>query len=406
MNSTVSSSADNTTHRCLRIEFVIGSLGAGGAERQLLTILKSLDRSRFEPRLFLQFPGGVLRDELPADVPCEADWEQTQQTWWGRVICRLRLGVWLRRWVLASILKRHQIDIVVDRVYLATLDTAVACWLRPTPRLSWCVCDPAPAMEIERKWPHWIEWRFAAWAYRTATRTLTNSAELACRVRDYFRLSPDQIVVQPNMFDTASLERLSNEPCPIARRPGKTLIVASGRLDGQKSHADLIRAVAEVVRRRGPVVEVWILGDGPLRSELDDLVSTSGLTDLVRFVGVLSNPFPAYRMADLFVLSSRFEGLPNVLIEAVLLGVPAIATNCPCGPREILREGELGALVPVGDVGVMASAIEAFLTSPESWRERAKAARAHAMTCYGLEQRIRSFEQLLTEVTLESAPRD
>jgi len=116
-----------------------------------------------------------------------------------------------------------------------------------------------------------------------------------------------------------------------------------------------------------------ILGDGPERSSLEALVAERGLTGSVDLPGWISNPYPYMAHAGVFVLSSRWEGLPSVLIEALFCGVPVVATDCLSGPREILEGGRYGALVPVGNEDALAAAIERALTGElelppaESW---------------------------------------
>jgi glycosyltransferase involved in cell wall biosynthesis len=117
-----------------------------------------------------------------------------------------------------------------------------------------------------------------------------------------------------------------------------------------------------------------ILGEGPERPTLDSLVRTLGLDDVVSLPGWVSNPYPSMRAAAAYVLSSRWEGLPSVLIEAMYCGPPIVATDCLSGPREILEDGRHGRLVPVGVVETMAQAIDDALAgaiprpAPESWR--------------------------------------
>jgi glycosyltransferase involved in cell wall biosynthesis len=111
---------------------------------------------------------------------------------------------------------------------------------------------------------------------------------------------------------------------------------------------------------------LMILGEGDLRPELERLVGSLGLQARVFMPGFVPNPYAYMAKADLFVLSSRFEGLPTVLIEALACGCRVASCDCPSGPREILKDGELGALVPVGDVEAMSRAIEASLSLPRA----------------------------------------
>jgi glycosyltransferase involved in cell wall biosynthesis len=143
---------------------------------------------------------------------------------------------------------------------------------------------------------------------------------------------------------------------------GPPIVLAAGRLDPAKDFPTLIRAFARVRDvRPGRLV---ILGEGSERPRLEALIADLRLTGAVTLLGFVLNPYPYMGAADLFVLSSRREGLPNSLIEAMALGTPVISTDCPSGPREILENGKWGGLVPVGDVDALATAMIHALDRP------------------------------------------
>ena len=116
-----------------------------------------------------------------------------------------------------------------------------------------------------------------------------------------------------------------------------------------------------------------ILGEGSERKELEQLIKDLDLAKDVLLPGFLPNPYAYMRRCSLFILSSKYEGLPTVLVEALYCGIPVISTDCPSGPREILADGKYGILVPVGDIPSMVQAIQkaldgdAPLSTPESW---------------------------------------
>jgi glycosyltransferase involved in cell wall biosynthesis len=132
-------------------------------------------------------------------------------------------------------------------------------------------------------------------------------------------------------------------------------ILSVGNLKPQKDHESLLRAFAQLPSSIRP--KLIILGDGPLRERLGALIVELGLAGRVEILGFVSDPFPWFRSADLFVLSSRWEGFGNVLVEALECGLPIVSTDCPSGPAEILDRGRYGMLVPVGDVQSLARAI-------------------------------------------------
>lgn len=142
----------------------------------------------------------------------------------------------------------------------------------------------------------------------------------------------------------------------------ETVVVAAGRLAYWKGFEDLIHAMKELNKKRK--ARLIILGDGPLRGELESLILKLGLSNVVSLEGYVENPLKYFVHADVFALSSHVEGLPNVLVEAMMCGCTPVSTDCPTGPREVLQGGKYGFLVPVKDPIAMAAGIEKALESP------------------------------------------
>jgi glycosyltransferase involved in cell wall biosynthesis len=178
-----------------------------------------------------------------------------------------------------------------------------------------------------------------------------------------------RIAVVPNPVPALA----AASPGPAPRPDGRRLIVAMGRLDRQKGFDLLIRAFASVARAR-PDWDVTILGDGPERDALAAQVERAGLSGRVSLPGREPDAMGVLRRADLFVLSSRYEGFPNALCEAMACGLPVVAFDCPSGPAEIVRDGVDGLLVPAEDVAGLASAVSRLAGDPE--RRRAMGGRA------------------------------
>lgn len=372
--------------RRLRLLCYLGSLDPGGAERQVVTLLRHIDRAAFEPILLLAHRQGTLLAEVPDDVP---------------VLCATPDGTawpgmsrWRRVKQMARILEEQRIDVVYDRTYLATLDAAVACWLRPTPRVSAAVADPAVQFRMYAKRPRWLWRRFSRWAYQSATRVLANSEGLRQQLLEYWKLPAEKVVTQPNAYDFEQMETLAATAVPKTD-PRKVLLTV-GRIDADKGHSDLLAALERIVKQPNPPDLLWrIIGTGPSRNDLEQRVRARGMTALVEFAGVVANPFAEYRGADLFCLPSHTEGLPNVLIEALASGTPVLATDCLSGPREILAGGEYGRLVPVQDVAALAQALQDFLREPAIWREQAAKGQAAVRERYDISTVIPRLEGIL-----------
>ena len=151
------------------------------------------------------------------------------------------------------------------------------------------------------------------------------------------------------------------------------VFLAVGRLAPAKDFATLLRAFQRVCRERP--ARLIILGEGPERRRLETIARRLDVADRVSMPGWVANPFAFMNRASVFVISSRYEGLSLVLIEALACGCPAVSTDCPSGPSEILLDGEIGPLVPVGDDATLAAAMERLLDDPpdkETLRARAR----------------------------------
>ena len=152
-----------------------------------------------------------------------------------------------------------------------------------------------------------------------------------------------QPVVTPRLGELAA-QRWSTRGLPTTPVP---LVLGARRLTEQKDFPTLVRAFAKLRRERP--ARLVILGEGRHRARLEALAAELGVAADVALPGFTPNPYAWMARADLFVLSSAWEGSPNVLTEALALGTPSVATDCPSGPREVLDGGRYGPLVPVGD---------------------------------------------------------
>ncbi len=174
----------------------------------------------------------------------------------------------------------------------------------------------------------------------------------------------ERIRVIRNPVITPELETLAAQPLghPWFQPGEPPVILAAGRLQRQKDFPTLLRAFARLVETLD--ARLLILGEGRGRAGLEGLIDTLDLRGRVELAGFQPNPYPFLARARLFALSSAWEGSPNVLTEALALGTPVVATDCPSGPREILEDGRFGPLVPVGDVAALARAMAETLRHP------------------------------------------
>ena len=199
-----------------------------------------------------------------------------------------------------------------------------------------------------------------------------------------------------NPVVTAALGAQMAQPAnhPWMNDGGAPVILSAGRLAGQKDYSTLIKAFARVAASRR--CRLIILGEGGRRKPLERLVKALGLTDRVSLPGWVDNPFALMSRAALFVLSSRHEGLPGVLVQALACGCPCVSTDCPAGPAEILQGGRLGPLVPVGDPVRLAEAMTGVMDQPTD-RQMLREGAAH----FSAERAVSAYERLIMSIIRE-----
>lgn len=208
----------------------------------------------------------------------------------------------------------------------------------------------------------WVLKQLMRFAMRRADALTCVSKDMVDQYRNVFR-SPKHVCVYNIVDDQKSRERMQesvqDEWFEDDTRP---LLVAAGRLAVWKGFSSLIEAMNLGPARSG--ARLIILGDGPLRDDLQAQIERLGLQQSVRLAGYVDNPLKYFSRARIFVLSSLVEGMPNVLVEAMMCGCTPVSTDCPTGPRELLDNGKIGYLVPPKDVQALAAGIMQAMVKP------------------------------------------
>lgn len=181
-------------------------------------------------------------------------------------------------------------------------------------------------------------------------------------------MAPSRVRVVPN---PVSKPHSNSQRCPGVS--SEKIVLAVGTLTHRKGHDLLLRSF-QTCWQRNPDWRLCIVGDGELREDLAGMVRSLGLGEAVDMPGRVADPSSYYNRASIFVLSSRHEGFPNALCEAMAHGLPAVSFDCPSGPRDIVRHGIDGLLVPAGDIQGMASSIFSLMQDPERRRQLASRA--------------------------------
>jgi glycosyltransferase involved in cell wall biosynthesis len=374
------------------------SLGGGGAERFAATLAARLDRGRFRPEVCLATGGGAY--PVPADVPVAELGYRGLRDLPGAVVR------------LARHLRREPPDLVLSNVLSTNCLTGAA--------LSLVRARPAWVARVGNAPEHGDPLLQRLWArrvYPRADRIVANSRGLREGFLRYYpgicRGLGERCRALPNPTDFEEIDRRAAEPLPEALRvrlgddlsAGAARLLWVGRLGPQKRPDLALEALARLRALPGgpgapggPVdARLWICGEGPWRGRLERRAAALGLGGAVRFLGFQENPFALMRAADLLLLTSDFEGLPNALIEAQGLGLPAVATRCDFGPDEVVADGETGVLVPTGDPEATTAATARLLGDPERRRRMGEAAARRARELFGLERVLPHWEALLEE---------
>ncbi len=316
----------------------------GGAQRAMLKLAGGLTGCGYAVDLVLARTDGPFMAEVPATV-------RVVDLRASRTITSLPALVrYLRRErpaALLSVLHANFIAIIAAR--LAGTGTRLVV----SERNMLSVSTQYYASDLRmRLMPH-----LARHLYPWASAVVAVSQGVAEDLVAVIGVPPEQVRVVYNPIVTPEFVEKTRAPLEHPWfEPGEPpVLLAVGRLSAQKDFATLLRAFAQV--RRARPARLLILGEGPEREELEALIAELDLAEAVSLPGYVENPYPYMRRAAAFVLSSKWEGLPGVLIEALYCGVPVVATECHSGPREILADGKYGRLVPVGDTDTLATAL-------------------------------------------------
>jgi glycosyltransferase involved in cell wall biosynthesis len=360
-----------------RIAFCVTDLDAGGAERALVQIVTRLDRRRWEPHVFCLDAGGVLVGELRSagvDVVCL-----------GARRARDFLVVWPLYRQLAALRPAILQTFLFHANVVGRLAGAVA-------RVPVIVSGIRVAEKRSQ---------IRLWLDRATDRLVTRHVCVSQDVADFSvlrgGLPRGKMRVIPNGVD---FERFANAaPADLAQfgvPGGSRVLLFVGRLDPQKGPQQLLEAAAELFPTHADLHLVMV-GDGPLAGELRAWTATRNLASRIHFVGRQDNVAGLLRAADVFVLPSQWEGLPNVVLEAMAAGTPVVATAAE-GVRDLFAQAKAGVVVPLGGEIGLAEALRSALTEIGTLRVAAKSAQQTIRERFTWDRVAAEYEQLYAEL--------
>lgn len=354
----------------------------GGTQTHVLDLLARLDRARYRPVLAALSVHPDLSPRLDAlgveVIDLRLKGALRPATWWAA----LRLAAQARRRGAALI-----------HGFLFQGNILASC----VSRASGIPC--VTSVRNMDLWKTGTQRRISAWAHRRARAVVFNSATVRDHTLRAERIPAGRAVVIPNgVPDPAA----AGSADPAARGPldapdlpprgGGPVAVCVASLRAKKGHRDLLEAFV-AVRRAVPGASLWLAGEGPLRAPLEREAADRGLAGCVSFLGYRSDAQAVARHADVFVLPSLEEGMPNALLEAMALGLPAVATEAG-GTPEVVAEGETGFLVPRGQPARLADRLTALLRDADLRARLGRAARARYTACFTVERMMADYHAL------------
>lgn len=362
-----------------KILFVIGQLGFGGAERQLLYILRNLDRRRFEPLVCVLNPGEVMPEFQSLDVPI------------------INLKRYLPRYDILGLLsflaltRRWRPDLIHS--VLANIFAFIAAQICRVPHLISERNIEPPTCEDKHLLQRWME----PVMFSRAEAIVANSqagAAIAARTK---RARPEKIYVVPNGIDTKVFDNVRGPQAmrrELGLNPDRFTIGIIGSIVGnRKDHETFLRGMQSLSQRCSHKFQIVCVGGGPKLAETRLLARQLGLEDRTWFTGVRTDVPEVLAALDLVVSSSRWEGMPNVIMEAMAGSKPVVATAVG-GTPELVIPGETGLLVPPRDPEALAQACQKMLENPGRALEMGQAGRSRIEKFFSIEKMVRDTENV------------
>ena len=360
----------NKPEKPLRIALAIPGLIGGGAERTVLNLACGLIERGQAVDILLFNKITTLKDEIPAEARLFVLNKEDIDYFRDQILLARRFGFGILRFLrkssvrlqdarsIAAYINEEEPDYILPSLPRSKLATLLAlCFTALKP-----VVIPIMHNVIMNRRRRYR--KLYSILFPSADHIITVSDGVADSVALTLGIPRKRISRIYNPVVTPEIAELARAvpDHPWMSGDGPPIILGTGRLVRVKDFPTLLRAFRQVSRNRE--VRLIILGEGRWRKRLENMIRKMGMETIVSLPGWVSNPYAFMSRASAFVLSSKYEGLANVLIEALACGCPCVSTNCPSGPAEILDNGRFGSLVPVGNDSALAAAMERVLDSP------------------------------------------
>ena len=360
-----------------RILILLPNLSGGGAERTAVTLLQGIDRSKFDIRLgLLKAEGHYLKDVDPDDLELpivkrpdswlhSAPGDSLNAPTFSRLIPRL-IRLPLSIYQLSELISRVKPDVLVSFMTAFNAMTGLALKLSGQTQTYWVARE---GNNIETVFKNTFSSRFMTEVVRRMSRRAHVAADCSLAISNGLAESMIELLCLPPaavrvIYNPCNLQRIQQQSRQTndAAQYGR-YIIAVGRLEKQKGFEILLNAYARDIASTG--VQLVILGEGTHRQDLEALAVKLDISKLVHLPGFVENPWAYIAQADLFVLSSLWEGFGHVVIEAMACRTPVVVTDCDFGPSEIVQHEETGLVVPTGNAAALSRAMLSLLNDPD-----------------------------------------
>jgi len=337
------------------LAFFIPDLSVGGAEQVAITIANGLVTRGYDIDLLLSRASGELRSELSEQVSI-VELPPSKTPVVGVAAHLPFLAAYLNRRKPAALFPHLEHPSIVSLAINRFLDADTA--VIPTQHSAF-------GHDVEATPKDQIVRRIVPRLYPASDQIVSVSEGVADSLVDRTPVDRSDISVLHNPVDVEQIRDRARQPVEHewVENDDRDVVLFVGRHARQKNLDGWVRAFEKVVNRNANARAI-IAGKGPCRAQVQATVERLGLSDVVSLPGFVDNPYRYMTKSDVFLLSSRYEGLPTVLIECLAVGCPIVSTDCPSGPREILSDGEHGTLVPIDDTNGLANAVCDTLADP------------------------------------------
>jgi glycosyltransferase involved in cell wall biosynthesis len=341
------------------ILFFAPKLGGGGAEMQIVRLLQYTDYTKYDIILALTRPNGSYEKMLPTSVKIIYLNKKSASSFWALVFSSLSIN---------KIIKKHNPGFIISLMETQNIFICLTkfFYYRSWPKII-CLSQNSPIQNYSNQGILGkILLKLIPFAYKNAFKIIALSKGVADELQFQLKIKTPIFIVHNSGYGINIHEQLNNN-LPINVKPKENQILACGRLIHQKGFDILLKSI-KIVSKKIPI-NLWIIGEGKDLNFLTDLSIKLNIQDKVKFLGFHDNPFPFYKCSKLFIMSSRWEGFGNVIVESMVSGTPVISTNCNFGPNEIIKDGESGLLCDVENPHDLASKIILLLEDKDLYEK-------------------------------------